>query len=302
MRGTKGYVVLLPLFPVYYDSGILFPAFAVNQDEAMEAENTSHMSTGPFASHRRRRPYKQITIGSVSDFLGHIESIKSDAEAKGNKADFIFRGQRVDKPLLPRLARLVPKGDRIDIEQLMFKEFQRTSFALSNLRPGSEWDFLSLAQHHGLPTRLLDWTYSALAALWFAVERSPKIGDSEPLNAIVWLLKTKSYDFIDETTREKPFDKGGTRIYRPKLITNRIAAQGGLFTAHRMSEQGTFLPLEANRLFRRRLVKFIVPAPTFGQMRKHLNGCGVNRFALFPDLDGLCGHLEWRYTKLSDEL
>ncbi len=90
----------------------------------------------------------------------------------------------------------------------MFRDFQRTSFALTEFRPASEWDFLSLAQHHGLPTRLLDWTYSALAGLRFAVEKPPKKRDSKPLDAVVWLLKTRMEDFIDETTREKPFDKG----------------------------------------------------------------------------------------------
>lgn len=247
------------------------------------------------------KPLEPITISKLSDFLSHIEMAKRSEENNGNSADFIFRGQRVDKPLLPRLGRLVPRRKRANIEQLMFKEFQRTSFALSDLRPGSDWDFLSLAQHHGLPTRLLDWTYSGLAAIWFAVQGPPEQGKSRPLDAVVWLLKTRTEDFIDEATREKPFDKGGTKIFRPRFVTRRIAAQGGVFTVHRMSENGAFVPADRNRHFSRRLVKFVIPAKAFSDMRKHLDGCGVNRFSLFPDLDGLCGHLQWRYTEPNDE-
>jgi hypothetical protein len=143
----------------------------------------------------------------------------------------------------------------------MFKEFQRTSIALSALRPESEWDFLSLAQHHGLPTRLLDWTYSALAALFFAIAHPSD--NPKPDDAVVWLLKTRKEDFIDESTREQPFEKSGTKIFRPRLVTRRIAVQAGLFTVHRLSDDDTFVPVDNNKYFKPRLVKFTVPASNF---------------------------------------
>lgn len=243
---------------------------------------------------------KSLQVRCVSEFINHVEAIKQAEQKNGNSADFIFRGQPVDKPLLPKLGRVVPKGNRANIEQLMFKEFQRTSISLSDLSPESDWDFLSLAQHHGLPTRLLDWTYSALAGLFFAVADHPA-DEWEPDDAVVWLLKTRKEDFIDETTREKPFDKGETKIFRPKLITRRIAVQGGLFTVHRLSREDTFVPVDNNKHFKHRLHKFTIPAANFGDMQEDLNGCGINRFTLFPDLDGLCNHLAWRFTKPSTE-
>ncbi|PYV22901.1 MAG: hypothetical protein DMG24_15455 [Acidobacteria bacterium] len=57
--------------------------------------------------------------------------------------------------------------------------------------------------------------------------------------------------------------------------------------------------LEDNTHFRGRLLKFIIPARTFKDFREQLNGCGVNRYSLFPDLDGLCAHLKWRYFERS---
>jgi FRG domain len=249
-------------------------------------------------SHSKVEVPRLPKIYDVSGFLTHIEEIKNAEEKAGNFADFIFRGQPVDKPLLPKLGRIVPKGNRANIEMLMFKEFQRTSIALSDLRPQSEWDYLSLAQHHGLPTRLLDWTYSALAALFFAV--SYPSDELEPDDAVVWMLKTRKEDFIDESTREQPFEKSGTKIFRPKFVTRRIAVQAGVFTVHRLSDDDTFVPVDNNKYFKHRLVKFVVPAANFSYIQQHLDGCGVNRFTLFPDLDGLCSHLAWRFTKPSD--
>jgi len=102
---------------------------------------------------------ERYTISSLSEFLALVEKAKKSEEANNNKADFIYRGQREDKPLRPRLGRLVPKGKRKKIERLMFDEFKRTSIALTDLQPDTDWDFLSIGQHHNLPTRLLDWTY-----------------------------------------------------------------------------------------------------------------------------------------------
>jgi len=241
------------------------------------------------------------TIKNISTFLHLIEKVKKAEEAKNNKADFIYRGQREDKSLRPRLARLVPRGQRGNIERLMFDEFKRTSVALTDFQPQTDWDFLAIAQHHGLPTRLLDWTYSALAALWFAVDKEPANVKGKEQDAVVWMLKTAVGDFIREQDRTSPFDRKPTAIYRPRVITQRIAAQGGIFTAHRMMKKEGFVSLEKNIRFRDRLTKFTVEASAFPDIRKHLDGCGVNRSTLFPDLVGLCSHLEWRYTKLPDE-
>jgi len=138
--------------------------------------------------------------------------------------------------------------------------------------------------------------------VWFAVARPPKTEKDQLKNAVVWFLKTAVDDFIDEDSRESPFANGLTRIYRPRVIARRIAAQGGLFTIHKVMKGEDFVPLEKNRHFRTRLVKVIIPASAFVHFKKHLNGCGVNRFSLFPDLDGLCGHLTWRYTGFGDEV
>ena len=175
-------------------------------------------------------------LATLSGFLSLIEKIKGDEEAAANKSDFIYRGQQVDWALNPKLARAVPAGKRANTEKIMFEEFERTSLAYTRLRPETDWELLAIAQHYGLPTRLLDWTYSALAALWFAVGKGPKYELGVPKDGVVWMLKTRREDFLATRSSGKPFAPTRTFIYRPNAITERITAQRGLFTVHRMMD------------------------------------------------------------------
>ena len=250
------------------------------------------------------------TITTVADFVSRVAEIKKQQVAQGNKADLLFRGQPCDKPLLPKLGRIVPKGELPTIERLILSNFDSASLPFREFEPKNDWDLLALAQHHGLPTRLLDWTFSALAALWFAVRNLPEKKDNgkDFENGVVWVLCAIVDDFRLDTKHSGPFDnKSRTRIFRPKAISPRIVAQSGVFTVHRLQKPGSdkkfkFVPLEKNRNYKNKLVKFVVPPSAFASIRTELNMMNANAALLFPDLDGLCSHLSWRYSKLRDEI
>lgn len=246
--------------------------------------------------------YRENKIFSVQDFVQVIDKEKEDAETGGNNADFIFRGQRRDYHLIPKLARLNLRGSILELEKLMIEEFRRTSLPLCEFQPSDEWDLLSLAQHHGLPTRLLDWTYSALAALWFAVKAPPfKNERGEYEIGVVWVLIPQVADFRTDTEKFGPLSNKITKIFRPKIISRRISAQAGIFTVHRIIESGQVIRFETHASFRKKLLKLIIPPENFSKIRHRLNILGVNCATLFPDMDGLCSHLQWRYSYLDDE-
>lgn len=246
--------------------------------------------------------YNKIIISSINEFFDIVESIKEDSEKIGNFAELLFRGQKEDKPLLPKLGRLRLHGEIENIEQLMLEEFKRGVIPLSEFKPEDDWDLLALAQHHGLPTRLLDWTYSSLIALWFAVCDAPQkneAGDYE--NAVVWVLNADVEDFRTDTQRLGPLSNKITKIYRPKVVSRRISAQAGAFTVHKINEGGKIIQFERNKRYGKKLTKIIIPSSQFNPLRKNLNLLGINNSTVFPDLDGFCKHLERRFSKLEDE-
>lgn len=227
---------------------------------------------------------------SLSDFLASIEIVKRDELKAGNKSDFLFRGQSTSEPLIPRLARLKPKGELLEIEQLMMADFERQQLPFTEFEPRDAWDLLALAQHHGLPTRLLDWTYSALAALWFCVRKPPKKDKKGLIDGVVWLFKPSPEDFLKFPTNESPYEQGPTRIFRPRTITRRIMAQSGVFTCHKRTSDGRFIKLESNNAYKNRLVRIPVSGYNFERIREDLMANGVSSLSLFPDLDGLAAH------------
>lgn len=239
-------------------------------------------------------------VSSIDAFLSCIEPYRTDPE---QDSDLIFRGQQCDWPLRPNLSRHIWSGNVFYLEKLILAEFRRTSPMITAMQMVDDWDRLAVAQHHGLPTRLSDWTYSALASLWFAVKDGPKKNKKgyEELG-VVWLMKTDTADFInfdDSSHLTSPFTSSRSRIFRPRVIAHRIQAQSGLFVAHAAIGQGDdqrFIPLEQNTTFNHKLVRIPIPPSAFSTIREQLEVCGVHEGTMYPDVDGLCGHLTWRYT------
>jgi hypothetical protein len=247
--------------------------------------------------------FKIEEINSITGFVDLVERIKEENEANGNKADLLFRGQIEDEPLLPKLARLTLHGNINNVEKLMIEEFKKGILPLSEFKPEDDWDILALAQHHGLPTRLLDWTFSALTSLWFTVclpSKADKKGNYK--NVVVWILAADVDDFNIDTKTSNPFDNTKTKIFRPKVVSRRISAQAGAFTVHHINKSGEIVKFESHRDYKNKLTKVLIDGEYFARIRKNLDILGINHFTVFPDLDGFCKRLQWRFSKLEDEV
>jgi len=234
-------------------------------------------------------------ITSVSQYLEYIQ------DACSNFTDPLFRRHREESwSLVPKIARLELRDnkDLLSTEQAMLTEFRRRALPHLEFQHRTNWEWLALAQHFGMATRLLDWTTNPLAALWFAIEGPPE-GQSR---AAVWIFHAFPSDYVANTEKESPFSTDWTRVFRPAHFTRRIVAQDGWFTVHKfIKKPGRFVPLQHNMRYKKRLSYVVVPPDAFAQLRAELDRCGMNSASLYADLPGLSRHIEWRFSPLKDE-
>jgi len=210
-----------------------------------------------------------------------------------------FRGlSSIDHRNVPGVARpdkSPPGGWRPDIEQRLFQDFKAMA---QNYEPGlnfNDLDWLAVAQHSGLPTRLLDWTENPLVAAWFAVQDekvhmpAPPSRRRTPLPAVVHVITVNPRAIV---TDPDPFvGPPEPVLVRAPPRARRITAQHGLFSLHR--DLGTIWDLDSDARILHRA--FEIPHASKPAFRGALDQLGFNRHRLMVDLDGLCATLAWRY-------
>lgn len=235
---------------------------------------------------------KEVELSTIEAYLTLIKQSKEEHSRQGYSIDFLFRGQTFDHPLLPKICRLQAKGDILQVEQTLLQEFKRTNpLLIEPHRPMDDWDYLTLGQHFTLPTRLLDWSNNALTALWFATGES-LVASSY---SVVWILMAQEEDFAANLEVVHPFDVPQTKLVRPRIIKQRINNQSGVFSIASSQELLTKQYMNEIDSYTEKLIKVKIPSTCLKQIRTDLDTLGVNAFSIFPELEGLCTYLQWRY-------
>lgn len=225
--------------------------------------------------------FETVTIEDISSFVKHIES---------HGASFFYRGQAQDWPLIPSIARVGRGGFEVlwDFENQILSEFRRLASPYLDRPPLTLNEWVLHAQHHGLPTRLLDWTTNPIKALFFAVE---DINNKN--NGIVWSSDAWNIVWNEELPNlncDEPY------FHRPTHLNKRIVAQESIFLVFPLTDdQEEILPLNMGATDKKllgRVEKFIIPAEKKEAIRRSLSTLGINRLTIYPSIEGVAEHIK----------
>ncbi len=237
-----------------------------------------------------------MEIDSVISFLQEVDT---HAIAK------MFRGQaNFDWELLPSIARIehdllesnYENGGWESIESDLINSFKQHAVRYMTKEPKNKLEWMIQAQHHGVPTRLLDWSSNPLKALYFAVE-NPSFDN---VNGSIYLLTPSSWA---PTPYRVDVDSIKTmKAFYPDNINDRVASQEGCFTVFpQRTNLKSFKPLRhgfAPETDILNLIKFSVAKEAKKDIRKQLDRIGINDLSIFPDLDGIAKSLRRRFGVL----
>lgn len=203
---------------------------------------------------------------------------------------YLFRGQADGSAILPKIGRPGYDFDYVR-ERALFEAFERAArpYLKGEMSP---FEMLALAQHHGAPTRLVDWSTSPLVAAWFAVSSFPEGTDAKvyALDVVrkdIDALNTKTRETRTGTIVEDPLrPKSGVYLIETAQVSNRITTQRGIFTLHGDPTAPLVIPSPD---------VFEVPAALRSNFHSRLMDVGIDASHIYPDIDGLCRSLDYRF-------
>jgi hypothetical protein len=224
-------------------------------------------------------------IASFEDLLRITAAQRADDSPGVDR--WLYRGQIDDtKPLTAsagRLPGLQSDPNALDHDLEMFRTWRRRAPFYDASLPDNDWEALAVAAHHGLATRLLDWSLNPLVALFFAVCDAGLDGSST--DGVLWAFQVGA---VIDPERQRLGEVDEVAVFFPAGRTHRVIRQRGAFTYH----PDPFRPLE-ELAGPQRLAWHRVPASAKRALRSDLDRMGINFEMLFPDLEGFAQHLNW---------
>ena len=257
---------------------------------------------------------KTFVVKSWADFQDKLFHDTHDDRIDRFRSPYIYRGLNIaTDPLTTSLHRL--GGDVQKLEKHLLRNFKKYAHT-SEVKGDNMWNWVALAQHHGLPTRLLDWTYSPLVAAHFALTELESYNE----DGVIWALnyvelnkflpdklkiaieKERSNTFtaemlLDECKSLDDLEKMANDPYllflEPPSLDNRIVNQYALFSmmSDPITQLEQWLHKDKNYFF-----KIIIPKELKWEFRDKLDQANITERVLKPGLDGLSQWLKRHYS------
>jgi hypothetical protein len=220
--------------------------------------------------------WRQFKSEFIFDLFGD-ETFRSD--------QYLFRGQREHQWTLEssfdrwfRTTFGEANGDRIDTAKRLLGMFTAEATRHGHINSSmSETDIVALAQHHGLPTRLLDWSASPYVAAFFAVNEAVASGNTDG-HAAIWALDLRERVWDDE--------RGVSIVNASAANVARLRSQGGHFTLNRTPFPTLEEYVAKSPGTNAALVKASVPIVEARAALADLDAMGINHAAAYPEITG----------------
>lgn len=268
--------------------------------------------------------YQTKTIHTMEDIFRLLDNASLDGASGRFRSNYLYRGLSNKEYLLTTTLFRNCGTKQKDLESSILRNFAKYATADDPSIEESVWRQLFLGQHHGLPTRLMDWTYSPLIGLHFALSEGDlsqmdkhdcalwRIDINEFIDNLppIWqdeLVKHHAYMFTPQMLEElritnlDEYDKQsynpskgfkGIILVEPPSIDMRIVNQYSYFsiTPGEIEDMDSYL-----NNYTSNSIKYIIDKKLRWKIRDMLDGLNVSERIAFPGLDGLCAWLMRHY-------
>ena len=253
---------------------------------------------------------REIRISTPEDLMPLLSEQEYRPELGRNRSSYLYRGMPdVSYRMVTSLSRCC-KGLQKTLEPAILNNFAKYAVREDPTVTQSVWHQMITGQHNGLPTRLLDWTHSALVALHFAMTEE-NLADMDAHDCMVWridmneqinhlpekyrlaigrqqttLFSVNMLSKLAGSLEEYDEDMGDHSmvIVEPPSTNNRIIMQYSFFSVipTDMKDIEKFLNDHT-----RNTVKYVIDRKLRWRVRDMLDSLNISERMLFPGLDGL---------------